>query len=391
MSRYTSGKTRRRWPKVILWLVVIVLALFFGGGGWYFSDQLKADAFDVKPHVREYRATITQVEPGSVTIAQGDPTDGELFNPGLFGLVWESGYGTVSDISAQTDTEATRTFTLQGGNPPTDGTKVDIDPWIYPDDYAAALGIEIERVQYLSPLGTMDAVLVPGTSTTWAVLVHGKNADPRETIRLGGILSEAGYPVLAITHRNDLDQPGDTSGYHRYGVTEWQDLEGAVDYAFSQGADEVILGGFSTGAAIVLSFLEQSEQAEAVSGVMLDSPNIDFGATVNHVAARRSLPLIGLPVPPPLTWVAKTIGSFRFDVDWAAIDYIARADTLAVPILILHGVEDQSVPIETSRELAGKRPDLVTLVEFEGAKHVQSWNVDQERYRDEVLAFAGEL
>jgi alpha-beta hydrolase superfamily lysophospholipase len=258
---------------------------------------------------------------------------------------------------------------------------------MYPDDYAAALGLELRDVDYTSPLGTMDAVLIPGRTDTWAILVHGKDANPRETMRLGAILSETGVSVLAIAHRNDIGQPGDPSGYHRYGVTEWEDLEGAVDYSLSQGADRVILGSFSTGGAIVLSFLEHSDRADRISSVILDSPNIDFGATVDHVAARRKIPLIGLPVPPPLTWVAKTIGSFRFGVDWGEIDYIDRSESLEVPILILHGVEDPSVPIETSRELAARQPDLVTLVEFEGAKHIQSWNADPERYREAVLDF----
>lgn len=72
---------------------------------------------------------------------------------------------------------------------------------------------------------------------------------------------------------------------------------------------------------------------------------------------------------------------------WEAIDYGSRADQLDIPILIFHGTEDQSVPIETSRDLAEARPDLVTLVEFEGAEHVGSWNVDQERYEEELELF----
>jgi alpha-beta hydrolase superfamily lysophospholipase len=367
--------------------MVAVLIIFFGGGGWYFSDQLKSDAFQVRPYEREYRATVAEIGPASIRILQGDPADGELFNLGRLGLVWQGGYGTVSEITSETDTEATRRFELLGGAPPVVGTEVDVDHWMYPDDYAAALNIEVRQVEYTSPLGTMDAVLIPGRTDTWAIIVHGKDANPRETMRLGTILSETGVSVLAITHRNDIGQPGDPSGYHRYGVTEWEDLEGAVDYSLSQGADRVILGGFSTGGAIVLSFLEHSDRADRVSAVILDSPNIDFGATVDHVAARRKIPLIGLPVPPPLTWVAKTIGSFRFGVDWGEIDYVDRSESLEVPILVLHGVEDPSVPIETSRELAARQPDLVTLVEFEGAKHIQSWNVDPNRYEQAVLTF----
>ncbi len=61
------------------------------------------------------------------------------------------------------------------------------------------------------------------------------------------------------------------------------------------------------------------------------------------------------------------------------------------PILILHGTEDLSVPIETSRALASARPDLVTLVEFEGAKHVQSWNADPEKYATVLEGFVADM
>jgi uncharacterized protein len=88
-----------------------------------------------------------------------------------------------------------------------------------------------------------------------------------------------------------------------------------------------------------------------------------------------------------LTWVAKELGSLRFRVDWEEIDYVSGAERLEVPVLILHGTGDLSVPIESSRELARSRPDLVTLIEFDDAKHVKSWNADPERYAQAVEAF----
>ena len=386
-----SSQRSRRWPRILLWSLLILVVAFHAAGGWYFSDQLRVDGFEVRPHEREFRATIAEVGPDSVVIVQGDPADGELFSEGELGLVWDGGYGTVDTILDRNESQATRSFTHLGGDLPEAGTAVDVDPWIYPDDFATATSMPVESVTYVSPLGEMDAVLIRGTSDTWAVLVHGKNASPRETLRMAQPLWDAGLTVLAITHRNDEGQPGDPSGIHRYGVTEWEDLAGAVDYALSEGAGRVVLGGFSTGGAVVMSYLERSDATDAVVGVVLDAPNIDFGTTVDHNAAARTLPVVGLPVPPTLTWVAKTIGSLRFGVDWGDINYVSRAEELDVPILILHGTDDPSVPIGTSRELARLRPDLVTLVEFEGAKHVQSWNLDPDRYVNAIETFLENL
>ena len=382
---------RRRWPRILVWTVVILAIVFYGAGGWYFSDQLHADGFEVRPHEREYRAIVDEIGTDTIIIAQGDPADGELFNAGHLGLVWEGGYGTVDAIVDESETTATREFAHLGGDPPTVGTRVDVDHWVYPDDFGAATELPFEPVSYQSPLGPMEAVLLRGTSDAWAVLVHGKNATPREDVRMAEILWKSGMSVLSITHRNDEGQPGDPSGIHRYGATEWEDLEGAVDFARSEGAEQLVLGGLSTGAAIVMSFLERSDRADGVVGVVFDSPNIDFGTTVNHNAARRKLPVVGLPVPSSLTWVAKTIGSLRFGVDWDEINYVSRVEHLDAPILIVHGTEDLSVPIETSRALASARPDLVTLVEFEGAKHVQSWNADPEKYAAVLEDFVADV
>jgi uncharacterized protein len=388
--RLTGGprpRPPRRWPRILLWSLLILTILFYGAGGWYFSDQLRIDGFEVRPHQREYRAIVQEVGPETIVISEGDPADGELLDDSLLGLVWEGGYGTVGAILDQSATQATREFTHLDGDPPSVGARVDVDPWMYPDDFAAASRLPVEQVRYSSPLGSMDAVLVRGTTDTWAVVVHGKNAAPREALRMAGILWESGLSVLPITHRNDGDQPADPSGLHRYGVTEWEDLESAVNYAVTEGAKEVLLGGLSTGGAVVMSFLNRSASADLITGVILDAPNLDFGATVSHNAARRKLPFVGLPLPPSLTWVAKELGSLRFRVDWEEIDYVSGAERLEVPVLILHGTGDLSVPIESSRELARSRPDLVTLIEFDDAKHVQSWNADPEKYAQAVEAF----
>ncbi|HJQ94907.1 MAG TPA: hypothetical protein VJ935_04270, partial [Acidimicrobiia bacterium] len=249
-------RKRRRWLRVLLWVLVVLGLVFYAGGGWYFADQLQADAFQVRPFEREYRATISSIDGDMVSIAQGDPADAALFDPGVMGLVWDGGYATVSAIVEMTDTEVTRMITSIEGDPVVVGTPVDVDSWFYPDDFATALGVETEEIIYPTTLGDMDAVFIPGTSNTWAVLVHGKDATPRETMRLGGLMAEAGYPVLAISHRNDQGQPADPSGFHQYGVSEWEDLEAAVRYAENQGAEKVVLGGLSTGGALILSFLE---------------------------------------------------------------------------------------------------------------------------------------
>jgi fermentation-respiration switch protein FrsA (DUF1100 family) len=98
-------------------------------------------------------------------------------------------------------------------------------------------------------------------------------------------------------------------------------------------------------------------------------------------AADTDLPLVSLPVPAPLTWVAKWIASLRFSLNWGEIDYTAQASEFTTPMLIIHGTGDEDVPIELSEEFVEAAPEgLVTLVPFEGAGHVRAWNTDPAEY-----------
>lgn len=250
---------------------------------------------------------------------------------------------------------------------------------------------QLEEVSYPSPLGTMDAWYLPAGGTTWVIHVHGKGTTPAEAEPMFAPIQEAGYPQLAITYRNDDLQPQDPSGYYQYGATEWEDVAGAVAYALENGADNVVLNGYSTGGAHVMSFMYR-QSLDSVTGVLLDSPNLDFGETVEHNAAQRELPILPFTVPPTLTAVAKFFTSLRIGVNWQSLDYVEKAaSSLRQPVLIHHGTDDKTVPVSESIELTEVQPDLVRLIQVEGADHVGSYDADPAKYVDEVLAFLDEV
>ena len=92
---------------------------------------------------------------------------------------------------------------------------------------------------------------------------------------------------MLITYRDDEGAPANPDGFHRHGLTEWKDLEAGAAYALAHGAEGLILVGYSMGGAIVTSFLYESSLREKVRGVILDSPMLDFSATVDHGAGQR--------------------------------------------------------------------------------------------------------
>lgn len=55
--------------------------------------------------------------------------------------------------------------------------------------------------------------------------------------------------------------------------------------------------------------------------------------------------------------------------------------------LIIHNVDDNSVPQAASKRIADAQPDLVTLVDFGSGGHIRAWNHDQKRYEKNVTEF----
>ncbi len=263
-----------------------------------------------------------------------------------------------------------------------DGFTPDPDSIILPEE-----GLDLMEVTYASPLGDLQAWHIPAGGTTWVIHVHGKGATPAEAEHLFAPLQQAGYPQLAITYRNDEGQPLDPSGYYNYGATEWEDVKGAVEFAQANGARRLVLSGFSTGASHVLSYVFRNN-LDVIKGVVLDSPNIDFGDTVDFNAGQREMPLVPMKIPPTIAQVAKFITSLRIGVNWKAIDYVEKADgSLRVPVLIHHGTSDESVPVTQSIDFAERRSDLVRLFQVRDAGHVESYDADPDAYVANVLEF----
>jgi uncharacterized protein len=368
--------------------VLVLVLVFFAGGGWFYSGEIRAGALDSKaPDPPALGTEVLAVGDGSITLARDPGSPRELILPGTWGLRWADGYGRLGAIRSQGPDRVERAFTRLAGTPPRAGEESAVEGYAFPADPALAAGRPAREVSYPSPLGPAAAWQVGGRRDTWVILVHGYNAARTETLRTLATVSHQGYPALAITYRNDPGAPRSPDGLRHWGATEWRDLEAATRYALDQGAGGVVLAGFSMGGAVVTSFLLESPLAPRVRGVVLDSPALDLGEVINHGAADRDLPVLGTPVPPALTVVAKGIAGVRYDVDWGQLDYVDRAGGLAAPMLVLQQNGDPTVPVTISEDLAAARSDLVTFERFAGDGHVQSWNVDRARYERAVRAF----
>jgi hypothetical protein len=385
-----KSEKRRRWRSIAVVLVGVLLLLHLAGG-WYFADQLRVDALVPGSGDQIFDIAVTEVGAGTLGLRAVEGEDSDLTAAGVVGIDWGTGYGQLGEVVSEgTDGSVVRSMTRTDGDPPEVGTLADLDGAAFPGNPDRAFGLSYTDVQFETPLGSMNAWEILAPSSLWVVHVHGLGAPRSEALRALRAIAEAGHPQLVINYRNDSGEPADPSGYYGYGQSEWEDVAGAVAYAVSRGAEGVVLVGYSTGAAHILSYLYRTPEGPVLAAV-LDSPNIDFEDTVDLGASQRRLPVIPLPLPGTLVWTAKRLSSIRFGVNWTALDYVSRAEQLNVPVLVFHGTADDTVPLASSQEFFEARPDLVRLVIVPGAGHVRSWNVSPEAYERRLTEFLSEF
>lgn len=233
-----------------------------------------------------------------------------------------------------------------------------------------------EDVVVETSLGPAPAWIVNAGSDFWAIHIHGQGSDRRQTLRGVTTASSLALTSLVITYRNDGEGPRSHDGHSHLGETEWQDLEAALRFVAKQGGTQCIIFGWSLGAAIAVNAVQRSNLTSMIRGLVMVAPVLSWEAVFRANARHHGMPdFVG-------SWVASLLASrgvSRLIGLGAAIavktsDASRLAMPFDVPTLILHGVNDWSVPIKTSRNIAGGHNGQVELVEFECSGHTQEWN-----------------
>ena len=355
-------------------VAVLVVALVAGFAAvWIQSNRLRSDLLVPRPAAEEYDLEVLAIGAGRVVLPRTDDTIKE----GVWGLESETAYAQVSNVVGITDTEVERSMlTIRGELDVGDAVRLDANAYVGDPEEAHGLGFDEVRVP--GELGAHPAWLVEGRRPTWVVIVHDVGTDQRsQALRSMPMLVEQGFPILVISVRNDTGAPPSPSGLRTWGLEEWRDLDAALTLAERKGAADYILYGYGMGAAVISTFLHESDRTEHVRGVVLDSPVLDLDGTVEATSS----------VPGPLLEAAQQLTRLRFGLEWELLDQLSRADQFDVPMLVLHGAGDEEVPISLSEAFVAALPELARFERFEQAGHGELWNTDQTRYERVVTEY----
>ncbi|NMA65584.1 MAG: alpha/beta hydrolase, partial [Clostridiaceae bacterium] len=217
------------------------------------------------------------------------------------------------------------------------------------------------------------------------ILAHdyGKNRlqFEEDTINIVKDFLSKGYNVLTFDFRNSGKSGGSLTSM---GVLEKDDLTAVINYTTRfHNSRHIVLMGFCTGAtASILA----GAKAENVDALILDSPFVNFNDYVNCRAQKWNLhiELFRYTIPQAV----KILGNINPD-DVSPIGAIN--DLSPRPVLFIHGEDDSSIPVSSSRELYSlylkENTDNTLLWEVEGAGHLESYNKDPETYMSRVFKF----
>ncbi|MBS1674692.1 MAG: alpha/beta fold hydrolase, partial [Actinobacteria bacterium] len=244
-------------------------------------------------------------------------------------------------------------------------------------------GLEASEIILDTPAGPAPAWMIPGVSdsSAWAIHIHGLGSTRVSTLRGVQVAREIGLTSLVPSFRNDGEGPRRARGRSELGYAEVDDIDVAIQYALRHGAQRIVLFGWSMGAIIALQLAERPQYRNIIAGLVLDSPVLDWNATIKANCVRAGLPAVVGDLAMPwlsATRLARLIGlSSRIPIrtSWGR-----RGRRAPLRILILHGARDDSAPISAAEAIRDRSPQLVELIVFDAA-HTMPWNADRDRWR----------
>jgi pimeloyl-ACP methyl ester carboxylesterase len=250
--------------------------------------------------------------------------------------------------------------------------------WVRPRRRSRAVHAPADGVDRVLEVAVEDALLEawlflaegprPRDGVDTVVLLHGLGDSKTPFGPVGRRLSAAGHTVVAVDLRGHGASTGARLGY---GAWETEDLARVLDALEAEGVavGEVGVYGPSYGGHIALQWAGQDRRVARVLTVgTYRSVRSTFPEYVRHFFPRWA-DLEDAQLDRGVDLIGQEGG---FDVDRAsAMRWLPRA---RADVWLIHGTEDQHVPLAHADRLAASCPERCTVIPYAGRDHLGSFH-----------------
>lgn len=213
--------------------------------------------------------------------------------------------------------------------------------------------------------------------------IHGLGSGRSQVLRSIDTFSKLGFHSLASTYSTSSDRGRSALKYSSLGVAEAQSLHDVHHLATKMGAKKIVFVGWSLGASLILNYISRWG-SKNVAGVLFVSPAIYWREIlVDHLMRMGFTHLLA-------KWLRWSVdiftlpGEIKLSETEPASHFEIPAD---LPILVLHGRDDSTVPVNFSRAFMERNGNHVTLIEFPNAHHTMEQNADTCKWQQSISSW----
>ncbi|MBP3966995.1 alpha/beta hydrolase [Paenibacillus lignilyticus] len=276
--------------------------------------------------------------------------------------------------------------------------------WVIAHPYVPALysnpkiaqGLDYSDVSFPSKSGrtTVHGWYIPAVgaethSDRTVVFSHGYGANREETwvpmYELAALLNRLHYNVFMFDYGYaSSGQRSPATG----GKEESQQLLAAVNYARSQGADEVVVWGFSMGAGTALQAALQTDSTDSIDAMILDSTFLPSSDSLyNNVRQYMDLPKY--PSIPIIEWMLPFFTGVNFNQ--LPVEQVLQT-TYDMPLFIMHGTADAKAPVATAEQVSASQYNSLSREWIvEGGMHEMLFRTHPKEYIQRAALFLSQV
>lgn len=225
----------------------------------------------------------------------------------------------------------------------------------------------------------LHAFFIPGSTGRTVILLHGyRSSGFNDFCGIADYYLQRGFGVLLADQRAHGQSGGRLS---TFGVKESRDVKSWIQFAEEHFKGEIWLHGVSMGASSVLSAGGKGIPA-CVRGIVADSP---FNDPVQILTYQFEHKLRGFPTGPFIPFgkaAAVLLAGKEFLTNRSA-----RASDAGIPVLIVCGDADRTVPMRMSDPILEALGDKGSRLVIKDARHAVCWLKDEKSYSEALDRF----